>query len=41
MWPVYQAIKADPLSPLSRITGGGFGAAYTPPSPLHIAQHGL
>ncbi len=30
-------IKADPLPsppPLSRITGGGFGAAYTPPSPF-------
>jgi hypothetical protein len=35
MWPVYQAIKADPLSPLSRVTGGGFGAAYTPPPPSH------
>ncbi len=41
MWPVYQSIKADPVSPLSRITGGGFGAAYTPPSPLRTAQHGL
>jgi hypothetical protein len=33
MWPVYQSIKAGPLSPLSRITGGGFGANFTPPPP--------
>jgi hypothetical protein len=39
MWPVYQAIKAEPLSPLSHITGGGFGAAYSPLPPSQ--QHSM
>ena len=32
MWPVYQGKSPPP--PPSRITGGDFSAAYTPPSPF-------
>jgi hypothetical protein len=40
MWPVYSLSRL--ISPLSRIAGGGFGAACTPPSPLHNSSaHGL
>ncbi len=37
MWPVYSPSRPIP-SPLSRITRGGFGAAYTPPPPLPPSQ---
>ena len=38
MLPVYSPSRPIP-SPLSRITRGGFGAAYTPPPPFTTAQH--
>jgi hypothetical protein len=38
MWPVYSLSR--PISPLSHIAGGGFGAASAlPPPPFTTAQH--